>query len=143
MVGVSGSQGFTWWHYDVIELIIIKLDCDYVVWLCFVHISGHFLMGNSSCSFQQGDNIVITSWTYRHCTLIIIMCSDSYPIAILSLFFLYHPYIPLLFILKNVLFYNHLPFLPHAGMLTRCTIVTAIWPPSPIWHINRSKRHPM
>ena len=31
----------------------------------------------------------------RHCTLSnSVMCSDSYPIPILSLFFLYHPYIP-------------------------------------------------
>ena len=27
-----GSQGFTWWHYDVTEWII-EPDCDYVVWL--------------------------------------------------------------------------------------------------------------
>ena len=49
----------------------------------------------SSCGFQQGNNIGITSSTCRHYTLISsIMCSDSYPIPILSLFFLYHPYIP-------------------------------------------------
>ena len=45
----------------------------------------------SDCGFQQADNIGITS----HCTRSnSIMCSDSYPIPILSLFFLYHPYIP-------------------------------------------------
>ena len=47
------------------------------------------------CGFQQGDNIGITSSTCRHCTLSnSVICSDSYPIPILSLFFLYHPYIP-------------------------------------------------
>ena len=45
--------------------------------------------------YTAGDNIGITSSTCRHYTLInSIMCSDSYPIPILSLFFLYHPYIP-------------------------------------------------
>ena len=69
---MCGSQRFTWWH--------------------------HFLIGVESlftCGFQQGDNIGITSSTCRHCTLSnSIICSDSYPIPILSLFFLYHPYIP-------------------------------------------------
>ena len=37
--GRCGSQGFTWWHYDVIELIIIKLDCDHVV---FTNTGVHF-----------------------------------------------------------------------------------------------------
>ena len=40
------------------------------------------------------------------------MCSDSYPIPILSLFFLYHPYIPYFLIL----YYSLLPFLLHAFM---------------------------
>ena len=45
--------------------------------------------------YTADDNIGITSSTCRHYTLInSIMCSDSYPIPILSLFFLYHPYIP-------------------------------------------------
>ena len=45
--------------------------------------------------YTAGNNIGITSSTCRHYTLInSIMCSDSYPIPILSLFFLYHPYIP-------------------------------------------------
>ena len=35
------------------------------------------------------------------------MCSDSYPIPIFSLFFLYHPYIPYFLIL----YYSLLPFL--------------------------------
>ena len=44
--------------------------------------------------YTAGDNIGITSSTCRHCTLSnFVMCSDSYPIPILSLF-LYHPYIP-------------------------------------------------
>ena len=39
--------------------------------------------------FQQGDNIGITSSTCRHCTLSnSIICSDSYPIPILSLLFM-------------------------------------------------------
>ena len=47
------------------------------------------------CGFQQGNNIGITSSTCRHCTLSnSVMCSDSYPIPILFVFFLYHPYIP-------------------------------------------------
>ena len=63
----------------------------------------------------QGDNIGTTSSTCRHCTLSnSIMCSDSYPISILSLFFLYHPYIPYFLIqfffhflmyVRNPLFY--------------------------------------
>ena len=48
----------------------------------------------SSFGFQQGDNIGITSFTCRHCTLSNSVMCDSYPIPILSLFFLYHPYIP-------------------------------------------------
>ena len=36
--------------------------------------------GYSSCGFQQGNNIGITSSTCRHYTLSnSIMCSDSYP----------------------------------------------------------------
>ena len=30
--GRCGSQGFTWWHYDVTEWII-QPDCAHVVWL--------------------------------------------------------------------------------------------------------------
>ena len=49
----------------------------------------------SKPQYTAVDNIGITSSTCRHYTLInSIMCSDSYPIPILSLFFLYHPYIP-------------------------------------------------
>ena len=53
----------------------------------------------------SSDNIGITSSTCRHCTLSnSIMCSDSYPIPILSLFFLYHSLYSLLFNSKNFLF---------------------------------------
>ena len=83
-----------------------------------MHISSHlYYEVYSSCGFQQGENRGITSWTCRHCTLSnSIMCSDSYPIPILCIFFLHHPYI--------------LSFLIHACMLactpdavTRCSIV--------------------
>ena len=43
-LGRCGSQRFAWWHYF---LMIV----------------------DSSCGFQQGDNIGITSSTFRHCTL--------------------------------------------------------------------------
>ena len=66
---------------------------------------------HSSCGFQQGDNIGITSSTCRHCTLSnSIMYSDSYPIPILSLLFIPSLY-PLLFNSKNFyLFSSLLPF---------------------------------
>ena len=71
----------------------------------------------SSCGFQQGDNIGITSSTCRHYTLSnSIMCSDSYPIPILSLFFLYHPYIPYFLIQRIFHFLVSFLFLPHACM---------------------------
>ena len=70
--GRCGSQRFVWWHM-------------YKVY--------------SSCGFQQGNTVGITSSTCRHCKMSnSIMCSDSYPISILSLFFLYHPYIPCIFL---------------------------------------------
>ena len=71
----------------------------------------------SSCGFQQGDNIGITSSTCRHCTLSTsIMCCDSYPIPLLSLFSLY----PLLLIQR--IFYVLVSFfLLHACMHTRCS----------------------
>ena len=48
--------------------------------------------------YTAGNNIGITSLTCRHCTLSnYIMCSDSYPIPVWSLFLLYHPYIPYYF----------------------------------------------
>ena len=87
--GSCGSKMFTtfWWMYNVY----------------------------SSCGFQQGDNIGITSSTCRHCTLSnSIMCSDSYPIPILSLFFLYHPYI-LYFLIRRIFhFLLSFLFLLHA-----------------------------
>ena len=65
----------------------------------------------SSCGFQQGNNIGITSSTCRHYTLSnSIMCSDSYPIPILSLFFLYHPYVPY-FLFQRIFFYFLVSFL--------------------------------
>ena len=71
----------------------------------------------SSCGFQQGDIIGITSSTCRHYTLInSIMCSDSYPIPILSLFFLYHPYIPPFLIRRIFHFLVSFLFLLHACM---------------------------
>ena len=71
----------------------------------------------SSCGFQQGDNIGITSSTCRHCTLSnSVMCSDSYPIPILSLFFLYHPYIPYFLIQRIFHFLISFLFLLHACM---------------------------
>ena len=71
----------------------------------------------SSCDFQQGNNIGITSSTFRHYTLSnSIMCSDSYPIPILSLFFLYHPYI-LCFLIQIIFhFLVSFLFLLHACM---------------------------
>ena len=72
---------------------------------------------DSSCGFQQGNNIGITSSTCRHCALSnSIMYSDSYPIPIMSLFFLYHPYIPYFLIQFFFLFSSLLPFLLHACM---------------------------
>ena len=44
------------------------------------------------------------------------MLSYSYPILILSLFFLYHPYIPYFLIQRFFLFSSLLPFLLHACM---------------------------
>ena len=71
----------------------------------------------SSCGFQQGDNIGITSSTCRHCTLSnFVMCSDSYPIPSLSLFFLYHPYIPYFLIQRIFHFLVSFLFLLHACM---------------------------
>ena len=72
---------------------------------------------HSSCGFQQGDNIGITSSTCRHCTLSnSITCSNSYPIPILSLFFLYHPYI-LYFLIQRIFhFLVSFLFLLHACM---------------------------
>ena len=57
----------------------------------------------------------ITSSTCRHCTLSNSMCSDLYPIPILSLFFLYHP-IPYFLIQRIFSFSSLLPFLLHACM---------------------------
>ena len=52
---------------------------------------------------------------YRHCTVTIsIMCSDSYPIPILSLFFLYHSYIPYFLIQRIFHFLVSFLFLLHA-----------------------------
>ena len=44
------------------------------------------------------------------------MCSDSYPIFILSLFFLYHPYIPSFLIQRIFYFLVSFLFLLHACM---------------------------
>ena len=44
------------------------------------------------------------------------MYSDSYPIPILSPFFLYHPYIPYFLIPRLFLFFSVLPFLLHVCM---------------------------
>ena len=67
--------------------------------------------------FQQGENIGITSSTCRHYTLInSIMCSDSYPIPISSLFFLYHPYIPYFLIQRIFNFLVSFLFSLHACM---------------------------
>ena len=71
----------------------------------------------SRCGFQQGDNIGITSSTCRHYTLSnSIMCNDSNPIPILSLFFLYHPYIPYFLIQRIFHFLVSFLFLLHACM---------------------------
>ena len=52
--------------------------------------------------YTAGDNIGITSSTCRHYTLSnSFMCSDSYRIPILSLLFLYHPYI-LYFLIQRI-----------------------------------------
>ena len=54
---------------------------------------------------------------YRHYTLSnSIMCSDSYPIPILSLFFLYHHYIPYFLIQRIFCFIVSFIFLLHACM---------------------------
>ena len=90
--GRCGSQIFAQWHYGVYKFY-------------------------SSCGFQQGDNIGITSSTCRHLTLSnSVMCSDSYPIPILSLFFLYHPYIPYFLIQRIFHFLVSFLFLLHACM---------------------------
>ena len=61
--------------------------------------------------------IGITSSTCKHCTLSnSIICSDSYPIPILSLFFLYHPYIPYFLIQRIFHFLVFFLFLLHACM---------------------------
>ena len=84
--------------------------------------------GCIDCGFQQGDNTGITSSTCRHCTLSnSIMCSDSYPIPILSLFFLYHLYIPSILIHRIFHFLVSFLFLMHACTVTRCPIVL-VWP---------------
>ena len=44
------------------------------------------------------------------------MCSDSYPVPILSLFFLYHPYIPYFLIQRIFHFLVSFLFLLHACM---------------------------
>ena len=76
----------------------------------------------SGCGFQQGDNIGITSSICRHCTLSnFVMCSDSYPIPILSLFFLYHPYIPYFLIQRIFHFLVSFLFLLHACMYSHQT----------------------
>ena len=69
----------------------------------------------SSCGFQQGDNIGISSSTCWHYTLSnSIMCNDSYPIPILSPFFLHHPYIPYFLIQRIFHFLVSFLFLLHA-----------------------------
>ena len=71
----------------------------------------------SSFGFQHGDNIGIISSTCRHCTLSnSVMCSDSYPIPILSLYFLYHPSIPYFLIQRIFHFLVSFLFLLHACM---------------------------
>ena len=94
-----------WWHYGVYKFY-------------------------SSCGFQQGNNIGITSSICRHCTLSnSVMCSDSYPIPILSLFFLCHPYIPYILIQRIFHFLvSFLFLLAYQSPVTRCTIVMLVWP---------------
>ena len=92
--GRCGSQRFAWWHYS-----LMGVKSLFRLW------------------FQQGDNIRIASSTCRHCTLSnFIMCSDSYPTSILSLFFLYHPYIPYFLIQRIFHFLVSFLFLLHACM---------------------------
>ena len=86
---------------------------------------------DSSCGFQQGDKIGIASSNCRHCTLSnSIMCSDSYPIPILSLFFLCHPYIPY-FLLQRICYFlvSFLFYCMHACTVIWCTTVLFVWPP--------------
>ena len=80
-----------------------------------------------SCCFQQGNNnIGIASSTCRHCTLSnSVMCSNSYPIPILSLFFLYHPYIPYFLIQRIFHFLFSFLFLLHACMYSHQVTVHA------------------
>ena len=54
----------------------------------------------------------IASSTCKHT----VMCSDSYPIPVLSLFFLYHPYIPYFLIQRIFHFLVSFLFLLHACM---------------------------
>ena len=72
------------------------------------------------------------------------MCSDSYPIPTLSLFFLYHPYIPYFLIRRMFLFSSLLPFFTSCIHHTRCSHQmynsNGDLAPSPIGHINHSKR---
>ena len=62
----------------------------------------------------------ITSSTCRHYKLSnSIMCSDSYPIPILSLFFLYYPHIPSFLIQRTFLFLVSFLFLQHGCMYSQ------------------------
>ena len=97
-------------------MVIILCCCRDVL------ISSHLYKVYSSCGFQQGNNIGITSSTCKHCTLSnYTMCSNSYPIPILSLFFLYHAYIPYFLIQRIFYVLVSFPFLLHACMHTRCS----------------------
>ena len=78
-----------------------------------MYISSQFLMGNSSCDFQQGDHIGIASSIGRHCTL------DN-PIPIL---FLYHPYIPY-FLIQEIFF---LIIVTGRGQLTSLVSLISSW----------------
>ena len=94
----------------------------------------HYFCYSSYC-FQQGDNIGITSSTCRHCTLSnSVMCSDSYPIPILSVFFLYHPYIPYFLIqrifhlvsflsLLHACMYRHQVFNSNVGLAPKISLL--------------------
>ena len=91
-----------------------QIYCHYIHTTCsqsgyiIVHSATKQILENytyqNHSSYTAGNNIGITSSTCSHCTLSnSIMCSDSYPIPILSLFYYTIPY-PLLFNSKISLF---------------------------------------
>ena len=107
---------------DVIPILSPAVYCGFGMWfsktpLVAVLFDG-YIKAYSSCGFQQGDNIGITSSTCRHCTLSnSIMCSYSYSIPILSLFFF--------FLFKSSLLFNSKKFFKFLVILVSSTMLTS------------------